>query len=123
MSRLTSLTASLLTAAVLAPAAVLAASGDTQLRSHPQMFRIDADTVQVRFTNDDKVRRARVVVADLGTGRKVRADGRHGDDHRYTARVDVRGALQVGRTYTVRIAVNGDATPAERLVVLRAPAE
>ena len=120
MTRLTTLTASLLTAAALAPAAVLAASGDTELRGAPQLQQAGAKTVQVSFTNDDKVRSARVVIAGHGTATKVKADGRHGDDYKYVARVKVRKAMEVGRKYEVRIAVDGDETPAERLAVLRA---
>ena len=120
MTRLTTLTASLVTAAALAPAVALAGSGDTELRGAPQLHQAGANTVQVAFTNDDKVRKGRVVVAGHGTATKVKADGRHGDDFRYVARVKVRKAMEVGRKYEVRIAVNGDETPAERLVVLRA---
>ena len=120
MTRLTTLTASLVTAAALAPAVALAGSGDTELRGAPQLRQAGADTVQVRFTNDDKVRSARVVIFGHGTATKVRAAGRHGDDFRYVARVEVRKDMEVGRKYEVRISVNGDDTPAERLAVLRA---
>ena len=120
MTRLTTLTAALVTAAALAPAVALAGSGDTELRGAPQMREAGANTVQVAFTNDDKVRNGRVVIAGHGTATKVKADGRHGDDFKYVARVKVRKDMQVGRKYEVRISVDGDETPATRRVVLRA---
>jgi endonuclease YncB( thermonuclease family) len=119
MPRLTTLTASLLAAAALAPAAALAATGSTELRGAPQMRVVDADTVRVTFVNDDKVARGRVVVADHGTATKIKAAGRHGDDFKYVARVELRKAMTVGQKYEVRIAVDGDETPAKRKVVLK----
>ena len=119
MTRLTTLTASLLTAAALAPAAALAVAGDTELRGAPQLRQAGANTVQVGFTNDDKVRTARVVIAGHGTATKIKPAGRHGDDFKYVARVELRRAMTVGQKYEVRIAVDGDETPAKRKVVLK----
>ena len=109
MTRLTTLTASLLTTAALAPAAVLAASGDTELRGAPQLHQAGANAVQVSFTNDDKVRNGRVVVAGHGTATKVKADGRHGDDFKYGG-VLAKDGLEVGRKYTMRISLPGEET-------------
>ncbi len=119
MPRLSTLTASVLAVAALAPAAALAATGSTELRGAPQMHVVDADTVRVSFVNDDKVAKGRVVVADHGTATRVKADGRHGDDFKYVATVKLRKAMTVGKKYEVRIAVDGDETPAKRLVVLK----
>ena len=119
MPRLSTLTASALAVAALAPAAALAATGSTELRGAPQMHVVDADTVRVTFVNDDKVSRGRVVVADHGTATKVKPAGRHGDDFKYVARVELRKAMTVGWKYEVRIAVDGDETPARRKVVLK----
>jgi hypothetical protein len=80
---------------------------------------VDADTVRVSFVNDDKVTKGRVVVADHGTATRIKADGRHGNDFKYVATVRLRKAMTVGQKYEVRIAVDGDETPAKRLVVLK----
>lgn len=118
MSRITTITAALLAVAALAPAAGIAAHN--AVRGAPQMYRVDDRTVQVRFVTDRPVRarEVKVAVSDAGATRKVSADGRHGSDHRYVARVRVDRALRVARKYTVRLTIGDDAA-AVRKVVLR----
>ena len=120
MSRLATFVASSLVVAVTAPALSLAA-GDNELRSAPQMFRVDADTVQLKFATDKPVRKGdiRIAVAGAGTGRTVKAAGRHGEDFRYTARVDVDRELEIGTKYTVRFTF-GDGDPQAVKVLMRA---
>ena len=119
MSRLARITAAALAVTALAPAAGLASHNP--LRGAPQMFRVDSQTVQVKFVTDKAVTRngAKVAVSDAGSTRTVKADGRHGDDYRYVARVKVNRTLTVGKKYTVRLTLGDDAAAA-RQVVLRA---
>lgn len=116
MTRLAKITASALAVAALAPAAASA----NDLRGAPQMFRVDADTVQVKFVTDKKVARngVRISIANLGSGSTVRANGRHGNDFRYVARINVDEALDVGTKYRVRFTIGDDAVT--RRVLLRA---
>ena len=118
MPRITKITASLLAVAALAPAGAIAA--DNALRGAPQMYRLDDETVQVRFGTDQKVGRndVKVAVSDAGLTRTVKSDGRHGNDHRYVARVNVDRDLEVGSKYTVRFTIDDDAS-ISRKVVLR----
>ncbi len=119
MIRPTHLIASALAVAAFTPA--VASADHNALRGAPQMVRVDADTVQVKFVTDQRLARngARIAVADAGVGRTVRAAGRHGDDFKYVARVELRKAMTVGQKYEVRISVDGDETPAKRKVVLK----
>ena len=118
MSRITKVTASVLAVAALAPAGAIAAHN--ALRGAPQMYRVDDDTVQVKFVTDKKVGRngVKVAVSDAGSTRTVRSDGRHGNDFRYVARVDVDRELRAGTKYTVRFTIDSDAS-ISRKVVLR----
>jgi hypothetical protein len=121
MSRLRLLTTTTLALASLAPGVALAAgAGSTELRGAPQLVQLDSDTVQVRFVNDDRASKGRVAIAGHGTATRITAAGRHGDDFKYVATVRLRKAMTVGEKYEVRIAVNGDETPAKRLAVLKA---
>ena len=119
MSRFTKLTAAALALAAALPAASSAA--ENELRGAPQMFRVNAQTVQVKFVTDEAIGRdgVRVAVSNAGTARRATADGRHGDDYRYVARVRVRRDLQVGRKHTVRLTLD-DGEPIVRQVLLRA---
>ena len=116
MTRLSKITASALAVAALAPGP----AGANDLRGAPQMVRVDADTVQVKFTVDEKIARsgARVAVGNAGSTRTVRANGRHGDDYKYVARVNVSRELKVGTKYRVRITLGDDSVV--RSVLLRA---
>lgn len=118
MTRLPKITVSALAVAALAPAGAVAAHN--ALRGAPQMYRVDGDTVQVRFVTDKKVGRddVKVAVSDAGSTRTVKSAGRHGNDPRYTARVHVKRDLEVGAKYTVRFTIDGDSS-VSRKVVLR----
>ncbi len=119
MIRPTHLIASALAVAAFTPA--VASADHNALRGAPQMVRVDADTVQVKFVTDQRLARngARIAVADAGVGRTVRAAGRHGDDFKYVARVNVDQDLEVGTKYRVRIKLGGD-DAVVRQVILRA---
>lgn len=118
MTRITKITASALAVAALAPAGAIAAHN--ALRGAPQMYRVDNDTVQVKFVTDKKVGRndVKVTVSDAGSTRTVKSDGRHGNDYRYVARVNVNRDLEVGTKYTVRFTIDDDSS-ISRKVVLR----
>ena len=105
MLRKTTLTASLLAVAALAPAAAHAA-GDHGLRlgGQPTMHAIDA---HVRFAGAQRI-----------SG--LKAVGTHGDDIRYQATVTSTPVLRIGAKYTVRIKLAESAT-VTRLVKLHAP--
>lgn len=117
MSRITTITASVLAVAALAPAAGIAAHN--ALRGAPQMYRVDDQTVQVNFVTDKAVRgrAVKVAVSDAGATRKVSADGRHGSDYRYVARVKLDRELKVGTKYTVRFTIGDDAAAARKVVL------
>lgn len=119
MSRLSVLIATAL--AVLAVAPAVSSAADNALRGQPQMFRISAQTVQVKFTTDQRVGRngVRVAIGQRGATRKVTPNGRHGRDFKYVARVKVDRPLAVGTKYTVRFTF-GDDRPVARKVLLRA---
>jgi hypothetical protein len=118
MTRLQTIAASALAVAAIAPAT--AAADTNALRGAPQMFQVDSDTVQVNFTADKRIARngARIAIADLGSTRTVRAAGRHGNDFKYVAKVNVDDAMTVGAKYRVRFTL-GSGAAASRLVVLR----
>ena len=118
MSRRTILISALLAAAAASPAAALAA--DNELRGHPQAYLVDDDTVRVEFATDRKVAKqgTRITVSDRGSTTRVSAKGRHGDDFRYVARVDLRRPMEAGRKYTVTFRLAGD-EPIKRLVLVR----
>lgn len=117
MRRVTSLIVSSLVALALAPATSSAA--DNSLRGQPQMFRVDAQTVEVRFTTDKRLSDGvRVAIVDHAGVRSATAAGRHGGDYKYVARIRVRHALQTGRKYAVRFTL-GDDDPVVRQVLLR----
>ena len=108
MTRLATLTASALAVAALAvPASAMA--DHNALRGAPQLFQVDSDTVEVTFATDKKIakRDARIAVAG-GATRKVKADGRHGRDFKYVARVNVDRDLTVGTKYRVRFTFGDD---------------
>ena len=123
MSTITKLTAAALAVAAFAPAAGFAAQDSNDLRGAPQMRVVSSKAVTVSFVTDRKIsaENPRVVVADHGTAveRAIKADGKHGNDFRYVARVKVRRPMEVGKKYTVRFAIGGEQT-VERLVVLKA---
>jgi hypothetical protein len=118
MSRRTILISALLAAATATPAAALAA--DNELRSHPQAYLVDDDTVRVQFATDQKVGRqgTRITFSDRGSTTRVTARGRHGDDFRYVAHVDLRRGVEAGRKYTVTFRLGGG-EPIKRLVLVR----
>jgi hypothetical protein len=107
----TTVTASLLAAAALAPAAAHAAGGPVEharLCGQPTMIRIDAHRARLELASDRLPRTASGAV-DAGIrfagGRRVSAlkvAGRHGGDTRYTATVTSRTALRTAAKYTVR---------------------
>lgn len=119
MTRLTTLVASALTVAALAPAT--AGASTNALRGQPQLERLDADTVRVTFVADERIgdEGVRVGVNHVGTTRTVRAAGRHGRDFKYRARIQVSRDLHVGRKYKVWFRF-GDDRPILRLTLLRA---
>lgn len=117
MSRLSTITASVLAVTALAPAGAVAAHN--ALRGAPQMYRVDDETVQVKFVTDKQVGRndVKVAVSDAGSTRTVRSSGRHGNDVRYVARVRIRRDLTVGTKYTVRFTIDGDRSVARKVVL------
>ena len=116
MPRLLTLTASALAVAAIAPTAAFGA--DNELRGHPQMHQLNASTVQVSFVTDTKLAKgSRVVVAGYGAATKATANGRHGNDYRYVARVDIRRAMTPGAKYTVRFDLGGDETLARKVLL------
>jgi hypothetical protein len=103
------LTAALLAAAALAPAA---ASADVRLGGAPTLRLVDAHHATLRFASDRLPRtstgrlRARVSFSGQRAG-SVTPVGRHGDDVVYRARITTDRELRVGTRYTVRIVVDG----------------
>jgi hypothetical protein len=106
----TALTAALLAAAALAPAAANAAH--IELGGQPTLRELDATHAQLRFAADRLPRRvgggvaARARIAGQRVG-ALHATGRHGRDVVYTARVTARAGLRAGAKYAVRIEVPG----------------
>lgn len=119
MPRLFILIAAVLAALAVSP--VVSSAATNALRGQPQMYRISAQTVQVKFTTDKRIARngVRVAVSDRGATRRVTLKGRHGNDFNYVARVKVDRPLEVGRKYTVRFTF-GDDRPLTRKVLVRA---
>ena len=124
------LTASLLAAAALTPAAAQAADGSAahtaRLGGQPTMFQVDAHHATLEFAADRLPRTATGAVdarMQFAGGQRVSAlkpVGRHGTDIRYRATVTSTYDLRVGAKYTVRIRLA--ASPAvSRLVKLHAP--
>jgi hypothetical protein len=121
------LTASLLAAAALAPAAAQAADGSAahtpRLGGQPTMFQVDAHHATLEFASDRLPRTAKGAVdarVRFAGGQRVSAlkvAGRHGYDIRYTATVTSRTALRAGAKYTVRFRL-ADSAPVVRLVKL-----
>jgi hypothetical protein len=114
-------TASLLAAAALAPAAASAA--DVRLGGAPTLRLVDTHHAQLRFASDRLPRKANGAIdarVTFAGGQRVSAlkpAGRHGKDVVYTARVTSRKPLRVGTKYTVRIKVD-DQAPIVRKVKL-----
>ena len=113
MSNLKTLTASALAIAAMVPATASAA--DVELRGAPSLRLVDSRQATLSFTSDERLPRKadgtyriRIVFA---SGRQkvasVVARGRHGDDHRYRARVTSTSDLRVGAKYTVRFGDDG----------------
>jgi hypothetical protein len=106
----TALTAALLAAAALAPAAANAAH--IELGGQPTLRQLDATHAQLRFAADRLPRRvgggvaARARIAGQRVG-ALHAAGRHGRDVVYTARVTAPAGLRAGAKYTVRIEIPG----------------
>ena len=98
------LTASLLSAAAIAPSAALAA--DAKLGGAPQMFQIDSTHATLKFAAERLPRKgsgridARVLVSGKRVA-KLKATGRHGSDVVYQARVNAGRELRAGTKYTV----------------------
>jgi hypothetical protein len=128
MIRRTALTASLLAAAALAPAAAHAA-GDSgthlRLGGQPTMVQVDAHHATLEFAADRLPRTAKGAVdarIRFAGGQRVSAlkpVGRHGDDVRYQATVTSTSPLRVDAKYTVRITLPGSEA-VTRLVKLHA---
>jgi hypothetical protein len=124
------LTASLLAAAALAPAAAQAADGSAahtaRLGGQPTMFQLDAHHATLEFAADRLPRTATGAVdarVQFSGGQRVAAlkpVGRHGTDIRYRATVTSTANLRVGAKYTVRIKLAGSPV-VTRLVKLHAP--
>ena len=127
MLRKTTLTASLLAVAALAPAAAHAA-GDHGLRlgGQPTLHAIDAHHATLEFASDRLPRTAKGAVdahvrfAGAQRISGLKAVGTHGDDIRYQATVTSTPVLRIGAKYTVRIKLAESAT-VTRLVKLHAP--
>jgi hypothetical protein len=117
------LTASLLAAAALAPAAASAA--DVQLGGQPTMRLVDTHHAQLRFASDRLPRKANGAIdarITFAGGQRVsglKRAGRHGRDVVYTARVTSKNALRVGTKYTVRIKVADQAPFVRKVKLLR----
>jgi len=125
MLRKTTHTASLLAAAVLAPAAAHAAADHgARLGGQPTMVQVDAHHATLEFAADRLPRTASGAVdakIQFAGGQRVsglKPVGRHGYDVRYTAAVSSRSDLRVGTKYTVRIKLPGSPS-VTRLVKLR----
>ncbi len=118
MSRRTILISALLAAATVSPAAALAA--DNELRGQPQAYLVDEDTVRVQFTTDEKLAKTgtRITFSDRGSTTHVSAKGRHGDDFRYVAHIDLRRSVEAGRKYTVTFRLAGG-EPIKRRALVR----
>jgi len=101
---MSTITASALTVAALAPAVALAAGVD--LRGAPSLRLVDANHATLSFTTGDRLTRGadgtyRVRIAFAGPTRKVTsiaADGRHRDDYRYSAKVSSTSARASARS-------------------------
>jgi hypothetical protein len=125
MLRKTSLLASALAVAALAPAAANAAGA--KLGGQPTMHAIDAHHATLEFAAD-KLPRTKSGAVDarirFAGGQRVsglKPVGRHGYDVRYRATVTSTSALRIDAKYTVRITLPG--SPAVvRLVKLHPPA-
>jgi hypothetical protein len=114
MLRKTSLLASALAVAALAPAAAHAAGA--QLGGQPTMHAIDAHHATLEFAAD-RLPRTRTGAVDarvrFAGGQRVSAlkpVGRHGYDVRYRATVTSTSPLRVDAKYTVRIKLPGSPT-------------
>ena len=110
MLRKTTLTASLLAVAALAPAAHAAGA---KLGGQPTMRAVDSHHAKLEFAAD-RLPRTKSGAVDatirFAGGQRVGAlkvAGRHGEDVRYTATVTSRSDLRVGAKYTVRIKLPG----------------
>jgi hypothetical protein len=124
------LTASLLAAAALAPAAAQAADGSAvhhaRLGGQPTMSSVDAHHATLEFAADRLPRTAtgavdaRVLFAGGQRVSALKPVGRHGTDIRYRATVTSTSGLRIGAKYTVRIAL-ADSPAVTRLVKLHAP--
>jgi hypothetical protein len=114
MLRKTSLLASALAVAALAPAAAHAAGA--QLGGQPTMHAIDAHHATLEFAAD-RLPRTRTGAVDahvrFAGGQRVSAlkpVGRHGHDVRYRATVTSTSPLRIDAKYTVRIKLPGSPT-------------
>jgi hypothetical protein len=118
MNRRTALTA-LTVVAAAAPAAAIAAPADgtVELRGAPTLRLVAGapDRATLRFATDEALPRradgaiqAQVRFSDQGAT-SIGRDGRHGRDRTYVSYVRSARTLTVGRRYTVRIVVDGQA--------------
>jgi hypothetical protein len=110
------LTTALLTAAVAVPSVAGAA---VHLGGAPTLKQTDATHAKLHFASDKLP--AKGVRITFAGGQKVsglKADGTHGSDVTYVAKVTSRTAMVAGHKYTVTIKVPGQA-PIVRKVKLR----
>jgi hypothetical protein len=117
---ITTLTATLLAATALAPAAALAA--DVQLGGAPTLRQVDATHATLRFAADrlPRTESGRLDARVLVSGKRVaalKATGRHGNDVVYSARVNADRELRAGTKYTVTFRI-ADQDPIVRKVKL-----
>jgi len=119
MSRLFTFIAAILAVVAVAPAAASSAT-DNELRGQPTLTRLSDRSAELTFVTDQRVvrRDVRVKFSNHSTTRGVQADGRHGNDFRYTQDVRAVRDLRVGVKYTVRILIEGQA-PIVRKVLLK----
>jgi hypothetical protein len=95
-----------------APAAASAAD-DVKLAGAPTLRVVNDEVVGLQIAVDRRLAgtslspRVRITVAGRRV-RRVETSGRHGDDFLYAGSL-VKGGLAVGRKYTVRIAIPGQA--------------
>ena len=91
-------------------AAPAAAGADAELAGAPALRVVDGNRVSLQIATDERlaVRDTRAVVAGRRVGRLVLA-GRHGRGYRYVGTL-ARGDLEVGRKYTLRLTLPGQAT-------------
>ena len=114
MLRKTSLLASLLAVAAMAPAAAHAAGA--QLGGQPTMHAIDAHHATLEFAADKLPRTksgavdARVQFAGGQRVSGLKPVGRHGYDVRYQATVTSTAPFRINAKYTVRIKLPGSPT-------------